>query len=203
MDILSIIKENLPDEIQISDKNLNIIAKEIKRVQGEEFVPKTAYAKQSEKLIDIEGKLSEMSGISTDIETYKNRIQELENSIETIKAEHKTAMDTKTSEFETFKLKQDQAQVKAKAETLIKKQLLANGAKNDDLILEALANKIGTDSVEIEGDSIKNWDSIFAPIKETYSTSFGDIKTKGVDVHTPPNAESGEADPFLQGFDEN
>ena len=166
------------------------------------FIPKTAYSKQSEKVLNLESKLSEMSGISTDAETYKNRIKELESSIETIKSEHKTAMDAKTTEFETFKSEQEQAQIKAKSEALIKKQLLANGAKNDDLILEALANKIGTDSVEIEGDSIKNWDSVFSPIKETYSASFGEVQTKGVDAHTPLETEQGKTDPFLQGFDE-
>ena len=82
MDILSIIRENLPDGVEVGDKNLNIIAKEVKQAIGEEFIPKTAYSKQSEKVLNLESKLSEMSVVSTDIEAYKNRIKELESSFE-------------------------------------------------------------------------------------------------------------------------
>ena len=93
MDINAIIKENLPEGVEMSDRAVSMMAKAIKQVQGEEFVPKTAYAKPTEKTIALQSKVSALSGASADSATYQSQLDALVQQIITSKTDHKPALD--------------------------------------------------------------------------------------------------------------
>lgn len=87
----------------------------------------------------------------------------------------KDALDTMTTEKTTTAKK-----------TALREALKAAGANPDDLILEALENKVDLAALEMDGDKLKDAEGVVKPLQEAHGKYFGTIETRGADVANPP-----------------
>lgn len=170
MDITAIIKENLPDGVELSDKQIKAISKEISTAQGLEFIPKESYNKKVEKLNELETEVKELKGSTAEIETYKTKVATLEEEYKNYKAtiENEKTASTKTSAL-TKALKDSGANEKA---------------------IKLLLKEFDLAKVELDGDNIKKADELINPVKESYADFFGKVETKGVDTGNPLNGDA-------------
>lgn len=70
--------------------------------------------------------------------------------------------------------------------TALREALKAAGANPDDLILEALENKVDLAALEMDGDKLKDAEGVVKPLQEAHDKYFGTIETRGADVANPP-----------------
>lgn len=199
MDILKIIKDNLPDDVNISDKMLGIIVKEIKSAQGDEFVPKTDYRKKTDAIIDLEKQISELKNNGTDVEAYKSKVEELEAKVSELEKTHKEALGLKDKEFSEYKTTVETENATAAKKSILLKQLSADGA--NPKLISLLEKEFDLSKVELDGDKIKDWDSISKSVKEQYADIFTFERKKDFEPgKKSPVDESGGDDEFNFSF---
>lgn len=199
MDIVAIIKDNLPDGVEMSDRAISAIAKEIKREQGEEFVPKSAYSKLSGKVVDLETKISELEGAGADATAYKTKLADLEQKIKTMETDHAAALAVKETELTEYKATVESEKTERATTEALKRHLLASGANPDEDILKLLQGEFDRSQVKLEGDKISNWDELVKPVKESKAKWFGEVKVQGAQVATPPAGGVVEKNPWKRG----
>jgi len=196
MDITAIIKEHLPElpeGVTISEKALKAIEKEIKAQQGLEFVSKAQYAKKTEKADELEAEVKELQGKLADGETYRQKYDE------EVKA-HGETKKSKQKEFDDYKSSVETEKTAAAKQAAVRKQLQADGAKST--LLPLLEKEFDLTKIELDGDKIKDWDSLSKAVKEQYADVFGVIVTEGINPPAPPaNGENQPLDLFVKGFD--
>lgn len=168
MDIKAIITSNLPDGVEITDAQIGSIAKAIQAEQGKEFVPKDDYRKKVERIDELETQVKESGSSAADADAYKQQVKDLKAEIKRIQTSH-----------EAEKL------IDSKRKAL-HKQLQAEGA--NPKLVDLLESKFNLDNLDLDGDTIKDWETHATPVKEQYSELFGKVQTQGVDVPTPPTA---------------
>lgn len=188
MDIIQIIKDNLPEGTELSDKAISAIAKEIKVAQGLEFVPKESYSKKTELADKLEKELKEAQGASSDAETYKKKYEDEVIAHNATKTTHAT--------------EKDNADIDSLVAALLKKPDNKGASMNAIAIPKALKLY---DRAIVERDkdgSIKNTDKVLESFKAEWGDFFGEVKQEGADVGTPPPTPKGDPDPFLDGFNQ-
>lgn len=185
MDILAIVKDNLPDGVEVPEKALKAIEKEIKQQQALEFVPKDQYSKKTNKIDELEKELKELQGKAVDGDTYKEKFAALEEEYNSYKSASKKEFDDFKSSVETEKA------ITAKR-TAARKALKDLGANDEDLDT-FLLDKVDYDKVELDGDKVKDA-KVFEVYKEQYKRYFGDTVTVGANPATPPKSDGGKPD---------
>ena len=185
MDIFQIIKDNMPDGIEMSDKQIKLIAKEIAAQQGQAFVPKESYSKKTDLADELKGRVKELEASAAELEHYKKK---LETAKETILA--------REAELTQYKVSVEAEQIKAKKVALLHAHLTKAGA--NPRLLDLLDSKFDVDALELSGESIKDLDTLVKPVKEQYAELFGTVHTKGADVATPPMQENAPKNPWLK-----
>lgn len=167
MDFKQIIKDNLPEGVEITDSQLSAAAKAVQSEVGKSFVPKEDYRKKIEKIDDLETRLKDSGSASADAEAYRTKAKELKEEIKSLK-------DSYATEKQTEKVK-----------SAVRKHLEADGA--NPKIIDLLESKVDFTAVELDGESgaVKGWEAIGAPLKEQYSDFYGEVKTMGADPANP------------------
>ena len=167
MDIFEIIKSNLPDGVEISDKAIKSIAKDISTEQGKEFVPKESYAKKTDRIIELETELSDLKGAVADSEGYKTKYEDEVAAHGRTKSEYE--------EKETLSQKR----------SLAKKTLLDSGVK-EDILEDFMLSTLDYDAISLKDGAIKDSDKFIEAQKERYGKYFGKVSEEGAHVDTPP-----------------
>ena len=67
---------------------------------------------------------------------------------------------------------------------VLRKQLLADGA--NPKLLDLLEKGFDLDKIEIDGESVKDWDNVSAPVKKSYADVFTEAGVQGTDTKKPP-----------------
>jgi len=178
MNIIEIIKENLPDGVEVTDKTLKAIEKEIKTEQGKEFIPKEQYSKKTEKIIELEADIKDLQGKATDADTYKQKYDDM-------KTKYNTDIAAKQKEYDDFKAAAETQKTTDAKKSMLRSQLAADGAKSS--LIDLLELKFDIGKIEIDGDKIKNWDDVSKPVKEQYADVFGKTETRAASVASPPD----------------
>ena len=186
MDITKIIQDNLPEGVEVSEKTLKSIAKEISAEQGKLFVSKEQYNKKISELDEVKSEISSLKDQVVELEPYKEKCAKVEDDFKNYKQE--------VSGKEEINKKTD----------LVKKSLESEGANSK--LLNLLMKEIDISKVEVETkdgiETIKDWNSHLTPLKTNYSEVFGEVITEGAKVSNPPPTDKGgEDDHFLAGFD--
>ena len=158
------LKELLGDDDLVSK-----ITKELPK----HFIPKEQYNK----------KIEELNTVITDRDTYK---LEHENSTKTIsdlksKAEladkYKTDYESMSTTVETLKSESAKQVERVKKEYILERKLIANKAVEDGIDL--LKKEFDIDSLVLDGDDIKDFDSVITPIKEKRKSFFYNVSIDG------------------------
>lgn len=174
MDIIEIIKSNLPEGVEIPEKAIKTIEKEIKQEQGKIFVPKEQYSKKTEKIMELETQITDLQGKSTDGETYKTKLEQLQ------------------AEFDTFKTNTDNEKKSSTVYENVLEALKEKGIPEKTLknptVLKGLKSDIDLNKVKFDKDNgIKNLDELINPLLEGGLKDFiVTTETKGAEIPTPP-----------------
>lgn len=174
MNIYEIIKENLPEGIELPDKAIKAIAKEINAQQGKEFVPMEQYSLKTKELGELSGEIADLKATIASSGDWKTKYET-----------EKTAHDTTKIGYETEK--KTNAQDKALYDSL-------RAAGANEKLIPLLLKDIDRTKAKFDGDidkgfTIKNADDILKPVKEKFSEVFGTVQTVGAGVASPPKGE--------------
>lgn len=115
--------------------------------------------------------------------------------------EYKLKFENLETEFNTFKDNSEKEKTEELTKQVVSAQLLADGA--NPKLVGLLIKEFDLSAVELEGDETagfkpKDWETISKAVKETYADVFGEIKTKGAYVPTPPPGSPSVKNPWLK-----
>ena len=190
MDIKQIITSNLPEGVELSAKTLDLIAKDLNAAVGAETIPKTTYAKQAEKVVSLESRVSELESGAADADTYKTKISELETKIKDMDTSHKEAVASKQKEFDDYKVNVDAERTTATKKAALERLLLESGANAK--YVKKIAGDFKLEELELDGENIKDFETALAGVKPSWADMFGVVTTKGADVSEPPASDGGK-----------
>lgn len=165
MDITTILTD-LGIEPDIAKKAEKTINKEIPM----EFLPKDQYNKKVLELDETKKTLKELQGVASEAELYKNKLAD------------------KETEFSTFKQAVETEKTIAAKRDILHKQLNAEGA--NPKLIKLLEKEFDFNKIEVDGDKVKNWETLVKPVKEQYAEVFGTVETVGAGVTNPPGGEA-------------
>jgi len=179
MDIKQIIKDNLPEGTELTDKTLAAIAKDINKAVGDEHVPKEWLSEKRREWDTEKQELEAKLANSADYDTLKQQLDEE-------RAAHKATRDGYTAEKEA-----------ADIDGKVSEALKAAGM-NEKAIPKALKlydRKI----VEKDKDgNIKNADKVIESFKTEWADFFGETQTKGAEVGNSSGQTGGQKNPWLK-----
>lgn len=105
------------------------------------------------------------------------------------------------AEFDAYRQQVEGEKTTATKTAAVRKALKAAGVARDEFA-ELLLGKVDMTSVELDGDSVRDPDSLVNPLRSSYAGCFGTVEDKGTDKTDPPSGGSKtEKDPFEKGFD--
>lgn len=167
-----------PEEYQkvlakIGDKGLYLLG-------DDEYIPKSKFNDELQKVKDANKKVAELE---SDISNRDLKISELQKKIDDSgKTTEQQVADLKK---EIEDLKSVNAQDKKNLELQTKRQILhkhfadPNKKVNPKYYDDVERRLGGLEKLEIENDTIKNYDELIKPIFETYPENFGEFKFEG------------------------
>jgi hypothetical protein len=134
---------------------------------------------------------------------YNKKVAELDGSKAELKKygdydQIKTNLQKTEEEFTKFKTDTEAEKTTGTKRNALKSHLETAGA--NPKLIALLEREFDLEKIALEGDKIKDWDTLIKPVKENYGEIFGTIESKGAAVSTPPKSSNSEPDPFLDGF---
>lgn len=132
---------------------------------------------------DAATKATDYDAITKERDKYKADFEKLQ----------KTAGDAAKvqADFDAYKNDVETRAERERKSGVIRKELKNAGVKKDELI-DLLMGKVDVNSVEFDGDAIKDTEALINPLKQSYSSLFGTVKTEGTPKTEPPtNGNSG------------
>ena len=202
MDFEKLIKDLLPDGIEVDSKTISSIAKEINKQVGEHTIPKAWYAnkktewdnerqKMELELTDLKGGDNGIETIKAELKAEKKAHSDTKKALDTEKAAHQKAVDGYTAEKEA-------ATVDSLVSELLKTGSDKTGTMNAAAIPKAL-KQYDRSIVERDSDGkITNSDKVLEHFVSEWADFFGASEVKGADVGNPPNGNLPEKNPWLK-----
>ena len=190
MDFEKLIKDLLPDGVEVDSKTISSIAKEIKKQVGENTIPKAWYAdkktewdnerqKMELELTDLKSGDSGVETIKAELKAVKKALSDTEKALNTEKSAHQKTIDGHTAE-------KDAATVDSLVSKLLKTGSEKTGTMNAAAIPKAL-KQYDRSIVERDSDGkIANADKVLEHFAAEWSDFFGPSEVKGADIGNPP-----------------
>lgn len=156
---------------------------------------KEGFKEKEESFKETIGTLKEDNKIlASDIKTLKESAptnnDDWKTKYDDLEEKYNTDIATRQKEYDDFKeVIETQKTVDAK-KTLLRNQLVADGANSK--LIDLLELKFDINAIELDGDKIKDWENVSKPIKEQYADIFGTTQTQGAIVGTPPVSTGGK-----------
>lgn len=145
-----------------------------------DFVSKKQYAKKTEQVDALEGKVADLEVVE--------------------KEDFKTQFNTLTAEFTKYKDGLELEKTNTSKMAAVKEQLKLSGV--NEKLIGLLVKEIKIEDIKMENGTITNIEDHINPLKENYADFFTKVQEQGGKVTTPPagtNRNTTE-DPFLLGF---
>ena len=185
--------------------------KAIQKAVGGSYVPRERYNKQLEAAKSAQEALS-ARGTETDeppVSANAQQIDALTAKLERANAALRAAKEkSRAAIIEKRKTQREARTLNARtaerenADKLaaVQKQLIADGA--NEKFAKVVAAAFDLTKVTLDGDGVKDWETISKPHKEEFADVFKTASGKGVETANPPVKET-EGDPFLAGFNKS
>lgn len=125
-------------------------------------------------------------------EPYK----ELEKKLTELETAHKETLKAKETEITELKTGYETEKTTAAKQSILRKQLTADGA--NPKLIGLLEKEFDIAKIEVDGDKIKDWDNLSKPVKEQYADVFGKTTVEGANPANPPAGTGGVLNPFAQ-----
>jgi len=141
----------------------------------------------------IEGHTETVNGLKDEIATYKADAEKLptvtkerdklQQEIDDLKAQTPDAAEVQ-AKFDEYKTQVEADKAAEKKHAAVKAALLKEGA-NDGLV-DLMLKGVDLETVEMDGDALKDEAAVVAPVKELYPQAFGKTTTEGAPPINPP-----------------
>lgn len=142
--------------------------------------------------------------VEKQVEKFNAKISELQEKVDSAPTGNNGKLEEMynalKAEYDEYKTGVENEKTVASKQSVLRGHLEKDGA--NPKLIKLLEREFDLSKLEVDGEKIKDWDSVSKPIKEAYADVFGVTQTKGADVATPPGENTGEEDPFLAGFNE-
>lgn len=171
MDLLKILKNAGIEESRIEE-----VKDSITREIGTDFIPKTQYQKKVLALNELQEKYNDIEAAATS-----------EN-----KDEYKEKYSALEQEFNAFKTNLEAEKVRGTKLSILKSKLEEEKFNKD--IIGLLAKEFDIDSLEIEDNNIKEWDSLATPIKDKYKGFIQEEVVSGTSSANPTQITNTKVD---------
>ena len=175
MDIKSIINEHLPEGVELPEKAITNITKDIKKAVGEEFIPKEWHSKKSleweKEKTELEKAVGEANGKASDYESLKKAFDDEKKA-------HKDYRDTVAAEKEA-------AEIDGLVADALKKADKEGRTMNAAAIPKAL-KLYDRKLVERDKDGKPIVDKAVEAIRGEWGEFLGKVEQKGAEVGGKP-----------------
>jgi protein subunit release factor A len=160
MDLKELLGEELYKQVQekLGDKKLII--------NDGSYLPKNKFDEKNEEVKLLKEKVTSLEKTTKDTETMLKDNEELKKKFEALQTESKTQLEAKDKQISHITKK-----------TALSKALQDKGARYPDLLIKEL----DLDTVELDGESIKNFDNLYTPLADKYKDMFTVTEVKGND----------------------
>lgn len=154
----------------------------------------------TEEQIDtvIEAHAETVDGLKEDVSKYKadaEKLATVQKELDDLKAAgdggYKEKYEKERKAFEDFKNEQTAKETKAAKENAYRELLKAAGV--NEKRIPAILKVTDLNSVEIEGDKVKDADKFTESIKADWADFIESSETSGADTKTPPANKSGDS----------
>jgi len=142
---------------------------------GKHFIPKDQYNK----------KVEEVTSVRTELDAIKGDVTSLTTSAESLKAKAeeadrlKTELDNLKTSSETLKTESEKQLTRVKKEYILERKLLEKGAVKEGIDL--LKRDFDLDTMELDGEDIKDFDTLSEPIMTKRKPFFYSESHQGTD----------------------
>jgi thymidylate synthase len=160
MDLKELLGEELYKQVNEKLGDKKII------VNDGSYLPKSKFDEKNEEVKLLKEKVSSLEKTSKETETIIKDNAEMKQKFEALQTESKTQLEAKDKQISNIVKK-----------TALAKSLTEKGAKYPDLLLK----EFDIDGLELDGESVKNFDNLFNPLKERYKDMFPETRIEGND----------------------
>ena len=160
MDIKELLGEELYKQVaeKLGDKKII--------VNDGSYLPKTKFDEKNEEVKLLKEKVTSYEKQVKDTETLLKDSADLKSKYETLQTESKTQLEAKDKQISHITKK-----------TALSKALQDKGARYPDLLIKEL----DLDTVELDGENIKNFDNLYTPLADKYKDMFTVTEVQGND----------------------
>ena len=155
----------------------------------------------------LDGNSSSLDALREQMDEYKamaDKADELTRERDKYKADYEAIKKTSgdaakvQADFDAYKQQVEKDKTNAGKKALIKKALEAANA--NPAAIDLMLGTVDLDKVELEGESLKDTESVLKPIKEAHAALFGTVQNQGTPPLTPPSGA--QKDPKEMNFTE-
>lgn len=133
----------------------------------------------------IKGHTETVTGLTTERDRLNNDLQKAQNDLRTARGDAEKA----NNDLQAYRQQVAAERLAASKQTAIRGALKEAGVQRDDFI-DLLLRAIDLDTVEMDGDKVKNPAALVDPLKATYGGCFAVTHTQGVPPVNPPASSS-------------
>lgn len=185
------LEKDIIDQIMSEHGNTVEILKERSVEQADAFKEQVASLKADNSTLQGEVKnLKDSAPVGDD---------GLQKKFEELQSEYNAFKETSAQEFSQYKEQVETEKSTSAIKSDISDRLIKDGAKPN--MVKLLLKEVDLGKAELADGKLTNYDVLTKDIKEGYADVFGTTVVDGAGVATPPANNTGEADPFLDGFD--
>jgi hypothetical protein len=130
------------------------------------YLPKAKIDEKIDEIKLLKEKVDSLEKTSKETETLLKDNEELKKKYDVLQTESKTQLEAKDKQIANIVKK-----------TALSKTLSEKGAKYPDLLMK----EFDIDSLELDGESVKNFENLFTPLAEKYKDMFPEKKIEGKD----------------------
>lgn len=143
-----------------------------------------------------------LSAASSEGSAANEAAKKLQSEFDAYKKEAEQKYAAKEQELTEFKADVQTKELLSSKQAALVGQLEADGA--NPKLVKLLAKEFDLDAIQLEDGKIKDWSTLFEPVKTAYADVFGAPEERGLAPANPPQpTPPGAKDPFLEGFNSN
>ena len=160
MDLKELLGEELYKQVseKLGDKKIII--------NDGSYLPKNKFDEKNEEVKILKEKVTSLEKTAKDTETLVKDNEDLKSKYSSLQEQSKKDLESKDKQISHITKK-----------TALSKSLQEKGARYSDLLIK----EFDLDTLELEGETVKDFDTLLNPLKERYKDMFTTTEVKGND----------------------
>lgn len=140
--------------------------------------------KSNKTITDLQDKLNNAIKKGHSGKDWETEYDTLKAEYDTLKAQYDTDIAAKDKELSDFKAATESEKAIAAKQSILRNQLEADGA--NPKLVKLLEKEFDIAKIELDGEKIKDWETVSKSVKDQYAEIFGKKQVRGTDPADPP-----------------